>query len=189
MTAEKFKRLLALCSVGATLVAASLPASAQGSGFYVGAGAGLTTVDLCGDLIALGATSCDDEDTGFKIFGGKRINQNLAVELGWVDLGEITATGPGGTARAEVDGIQVAAVGMLPVNPRFHVFGKVGLYLWDAKISGPGGSLSDDGTDLMFGFGASWNLAERLDLRGEWERFDVDGDDIDMLSVGLLYRF
>lgn len=189
MKTENVRRLLTLCLAGGALLTAAIPASAQGTGFYVGAGAGVTSTDVCGGLGGLGLTSCDDEDTGFKIFGGKRLNQNLAVEVGFVDLGEITATGPGGTAQVETDGIQVAAVGILPVNPRFHVFGKVGLYLWDVSASGPGGSLSDDGTDLMFGFGAAWNLADRLDLRAEWEQFDIDGDDVDMFSVGLLYRF
>jgi len=188
MKTEIVRRLLTLCLAGGVLLTA-IPASAQETGFYVGAGAGVTTTDVCDSLSGLGLTSCDDEDTGFKIFGGKRFNQNFAVELGWVDLGEVAATGPGGTARVETDGIQVAAVGILPVNPRFHVFGKVGLYLWDVSASAPGLSLSDDGTDIMFGLGAAWDLVDRLDLRAEWERFDVDGDNVDMFSVGALYKF
>ncbi len=168
------------------------PAAAQSTGFYVGGGIGITSIDVCGDLTALGATSCDDEDTGFKIFGGYNVNQNLAVEVGYVDLGEITASGGGATVRADIDGFQVAAVGILPLNPQFSVFGKIGLLLWDvsASASGPGGfaSVSDDGTDLMFGVGGSWNFLPQLSLRAEWERFDVD-EDADMFSVSIVYRF
>jgi OmpA-OmpF porin, OOP family len=189
MKAESLRRLLTSCLTGAALSTIAVPASGQEGGLYVGASVGPTTVDVCGDLSGLGLTSCDDKDTGFKIFGGKKFTQNFAVEFGWVDLGEITATGPGGTARVGADGLQAAAVGMAPVSPQVNVFGKVGLYMWDLRATGPGGSLSDDGIDLMFGLGVSWTLARQLDLRAEWERFDVGGDDVDMLSVGAQYRF
>lgn len=180
------------CAV-AVLVAASCalaaPAGAQSTGFYAGGSVGRSTVDLCDDLNGLGLTGCDDSDTGFKLFGGYEINRNFAVELGFVDLGEISATGPGGTATAETDGFQVAAVGMLPINPQFGIFGKLGAYMWDLSASGPGGSLSDDGTDIMFGAGVSWRFMPQLSLRGEWERFDIGGDDVDLLSVGLQFAF
>jgi OOP family OmpA-OmpF porin len=186
---ENLSRLLALCLVSIALFAVAIPASAQGTGFYVGAGAGMTSVDLCDDLVGLGLTSCDDDDTGFKVYAGNRFSPNFSAELGWVDLGEITATGPGGTVKLGVDGIQIAGLGMVPVSPQVTFFGKVGLYLWDVSASGPGGSLSDDGSDIMFGLGLSWNLAKQLDLRVEWEQFDVDGDDINLISAGVQYRF
>lgn len=170
----------------------SAPAAAQSTGFYIGGGAGVSSVDVCGDLNALGASSCDDRDTGFKIFGGYGINQNLAVEIGYIDLGEIEASGGGATIKAETDGVEAAAVGILPINRQFSVFGKLGLFMWDVSVSGsgPGGSasISDDGTDLMFGLGGSWNLTPQLSLRAEWERFDVD-EDADFFSASVVYRF
>lgn len=189
MKSEAFGRFLAVCFIGSTLAAVSVSASAQDSGFYIGAGAGMTSFDTCDDLTGLGLTSCDDEDSGFKVYAGKGFTQNFGVEVGWVDLGEIKASGPGGTATLGVDGFQVAALGMLPLNPRISLFGKVGVYLWDASASGPGGSLSDDGSDIMFGVGLNWNLARRLDLRVEWEQFDIDGDDVSLLSAGVAFRF
>jgi len=187
MTTATLRRLLALCSLGALLGAASGPAAAQGTGFYAGIGAGSTTTDFCDQFIGL--TSCDDKDTGFKIYAGNRVNANVSLEIGWVDLGEITATGPGGTARITVDGIQAAVLGIAPLNQRFHVFGKFGLYLWDGKATAPGLTLSDDGTDIVFGLGLGWRLSKQVDLRAEWERFDVDDEGVDMLSVGLQLNF
>lgn len=186
MTKQTSSKLLALCAFGAALTVASAPASAQ---FYAGASLGPTTVDLCDDLSGLGVTGCDDDDTGLKVFAGTGINRNLAVEFGWVDLGKLTASAPGGPVRLDVDGIQVAALGILPLTPTWRAFGKAGLYLWDASARGPGGSFSDDGTDIMFGGGAAWNIARGLDLRFEWERFDIDGDDIDMFSAGVQFSF
>lgn len=190
MTMELIRRL---SFVGGLLIAVLClsvgPAAAQGTGFYAGGSIGQTSVDVCDDLNGLGLTSCDDKDTGFKLFGGYNFNQNFGVEIGFVDLGEITATGPGGTARLESDGFQAVAVGIIPINPQFGVFGKLGLFMWDVTASGPGGSLSDDGTDIMFGAGVAWRFTPQLSLRGEWERFDFDGDDVDMLSVGLQFNF
>lgn len=189
MTMQTLRRMLLACCIGAALAATSAPASAQATGpYYAGASFGTTSIDVCGSLGGLGLTSCDDEDSGFKIFGGYNFNQNLAVELGWVDLGEITATGPGGTAKVGIDGFQAAAVGSVPFSPQFRGFGKVGLYMWDISATGPGGSLSDDGTDVMFGLGVGWKVAPRVELRAEWERFDSD-DEADLLSIGVQFSF
>lgn len=180
MTKETLRRTLALSAFCAALAVASAPASAQ---FYAGASAGPASVDLCDDLSGLGLTSCDDEDIGLKIFAGSGINQNLAVELAWVDLGEIKGSAPGGPARLKVDGVQVAALGILPLNPRWRAFGKLGLYLWDLSASRVGG------TDNVLGGGAVWNTARGLDVRFEWERFFIDGGDMDMLSAGVQFNF
>jgi len=186
MTNTAFRKLLASCAAAAALLSASMTVSAQGSSFYVGASAGTTSADFCDGL---GLTSCDDSDTGIKVFGGAAINPNFALELGYADLGEITATGPGGTARIGVDGFQFAALGILPLNPKFNLFGKIGLYLWDVSGTAPGVTISEDGNDIMFGLGAMWNLTQQFALRAEWEQFDMDGEDVSLISVGAQFRF
>lgn len=170
---------LVLCGFGSVV-------SAEG---YIGASAGITSVDVCDDLSGLGVTSCDDEDTGLKIFGGYKFNPNFAVEGLWADLGEVSATGAGGTASVAVDGFGVAAVGMIPLNPQFSIFGKIGAFMWDASGGGAASGTDDDGTDIMFGAGVGWNFTPKFGLRAEWERFDIDGDDVDFLSVGLQFNF
>ncbi len=169
------------------------PVLAQGmmgpeSGFYVGAGAGYTSVDLCDDLRALGATSCDDSDIGFKVFGGFKFNQYFSAEAGYVDLGEATASAPGISLSTEVDGFQIAAVGSYPIE-QFSLLGKVGLYIWDGEVNTTIGNFDDDGTDIMFGVGGAFHFNPQLSLRGEWERFDIDGDDVDMFSASIIYNF
>ena len=172
--------VLALC--GFTGVA-----SAAG---YIGASAGITTVDVCDDVTAvLPGLNCDDEDTGLKVFGGFKANQNFAIEALWADLGEVSASAGGTTATVGVDGFGIAAVGMIPLGEKFGVFGKVGAFMWDASGGGAASGLSEDGTDLMFGAGVNWNFTEKVGLRAEWERFDIDGDDVDFLSVGVQFNF
>ena len=184
MKFETTKRIV-LAWVAVMLLAVAGTAAAQG---YIGAGAGLTTVDICDDLGGPGI-SCDDEDTGLKIFGGFKFNPNFAVEASWVDLGEVSASSPLGSASVEVDGFGVAAVGMIPINPQFSVLLKVGAYMWDASGGGLASGSSDDGTDVMFGAGVGWSFTNNFGVRAEWERFDIDGDDIDFLSVGAQYNF
>jgi OOP family OmpA-OmpF porin len=186
MKLETLKRVGFAC-VAVMLFGVAGTAAAQG---YIGVGAGLTRADLCGDLNALGATSCDDKDTGWKLFGGYKFTPNFAVEGAWIDLGKVSASAGGATATGKVDGFQVAAVGMYPINPQFGIFGKVGAYRWDATVSAPGfGSVSDNGTDIMFGAGVNWNFSRQFGMRAEWERFDIDGDAIDFLSVGVQFNF
>jgi OOP family OmpA-OmpF porin len=182
MSLTKLNQCIAVISAAA-LCAFAGAASAQG---YIGAGAGLTTVDVCADLNGPGI-SCDDEDTGIKIFGGYKFSPNFAVEGLVANLGEVTASGPGGSGSVEVDGFGAAAVGIIPLGERFDLFGKVGAFTWDASGSGLGDSA--DGTDIMLGAGVGWNLTKRFGLRAEWERFDIDGDDVDFLSVGVQFNF
>lgn len=179
----------------AVLGLSSAPVLAQGMGmdvepgFYAGVGGGFTTVDFCDDLTSLGATSCDDSDVGFKIFGGVSLNQYFSAEFGYVDLGEVSFSGPGGSAAVEADGFQLAALGIYPID-QFSLHGKIGWFFWDASLtSNVGISADDDGSDLMFGAGGSWHVTPQISIRGEWERFDFDGDDVDMFSASVIYNF
>lgn len=85
-SAQKGLAILGLAS--AMIFAGS--ASAQEAGWYVGASLGQAQVDVdCS-----GTTSCDDKDSTWKIFGGYQINRNFSVEVGYSDLGAVTASTP-----------------------------------------------------------------------------------------------
>ena len=188
----------------ALALACAIPATAaaQDSGGYVGIGFGQTTInEFCSEVNSVivffsgTPTGCDEKDTGFKIFGGYRVNRNFAIEGSYFNYGEATARGNfplgPGTISGEATAFGVAAVGILPVSPQFSLFGKAGLLLTDikAKATGAGGSAteSDDETGLHFGVGAMFDFTRNLGLRLEWERNDEV--DIDMLSIGLQVRF
>ena len=52
--------------IGAILLTLGMTGTALAqNGFYAGASIGQATIDACG-----GVKNCDDEDTGWKIFGG-----------------------------------------------------------------------------------------------------------------------
>jgi opacity protein-like surface antigen len=94
----------------------------------------------------------------------------------------------GDRVETEADGISLSAVGFLPVGP-VDLFARVGAIDWSADISSPGlGSGSDDGTDLTYGVGAQFRVWS-LSVRAEYEMFDVDDADVDMISVGVTWTF
>ena len=127
---------------------------------------------------------------------------NWGIEAFYADLGEFTAKGtvlgvPASAIDAEIDGFGISAVGTWPIDDKFSVFGKVGVFIWDLDVSGtlggaPIGSIADDdGSDLTYGIGAHYSFNETFAIRVEWERFDDIGDDIDgdFLSAGIVLSF
>jgi OmpA-OmpF porin, OOP family len=180
--------------VGLAAAAVALPASAQqrfdSSAAYLGLSVGQAKFsDACEGASALGVT-CDNKDTAFRIFGGYQFHPNIAVELGYADLGKATASGPGGTASAEASAFDLVGVLSWPVGNAFSVYGKLGLYHGEVEGGGALGGSSDSGTDLTYGLGAQFNVGRNVGLRAEWQRYnDVSGSDIDVLSIGVLYRF
>src|SRR4051812_44677191 len=57
------------------LIAMAGSVGAHAEGIYVGVAAGGTNLDLD----CAGAPSCDKSDTGFKLFGGYKLTENIAV--------------------------------------------------------------------------------------------------------------
>lgn len=156
-----------------------LPAVSQAeSQWYVGGSVGQSDVDEFG---------IDDEDTGFKVFGGYKFNEYFGLELGFVDLGELES----GTNELDVDGVSFGAVGTLPLSEKFSVHGKAGVFAWDADTRGAIGTrFSDDSdTDPFYGVGLGYQFDKNWSVIGEWERYEIDDFDADLLSVGFAYRF
>ena len=190
------RKMIAAAVLGLGALMAVSQASAQG--FYIGGSVGESDADdgnAIPGLITSGPV--DGKDSGMKFFGGYQFNQNLAVEVAYVDLGKATYSGTfsgspvtGGTVKTS--GINASAVGTLPLNPSFSLFAKAGIYTWEAKASDVTGGVpfsgKDDGADLSFGFGGAYNVTKNFSLRAEWEQFEAV-DKISLLSVGVAYKF
>lgn len=184
---------------------------AEDTGIYLGGSLGYASIDtdegeLQSDLTAAGLTgtlSVDDDDLGWKLYGGYRFNQYFAAELAYVDLGtaeaDVNITAPvAGSANveAEADGVTLALIGRYPFNDKFSAFAKAGAFFWEvegqASVTVLGATTTlgddDDGTDFVFGLGADYALTDHISLRAEWERYDMD-EDVDMFSAGIEYRF
>ncbi len=158
-----------------------------------------------------GRSSFDEKDSAFKVGAGIQLNQHVAVEFQYIDLGEISykAYGSNGAGTgvlkgtAGTDGMGVNLVGTLPFD-QFKLFGKVGYHKLktDAKrsldLNFPGvfsgrEELKDDTTEWVnsFGVGASYAFTPTVELVAEYEVYrDVaDEYDVDFASIGLRYNF
>jgi OOP family OmpA-OmpF porin len=150
--------------IGAAALALSAAASAQQlTGFYAGAEFGQADVG-------------SDDDTAVKILGGYQVNRNFAAEVGYSMLFD-----KGGV---EVTALEVVGIGLFPVANQLSIYGKLGFANVDVET--PGGS--DDKTELTWGLGAQYDVSARLGVRAGWQRYETD-EEVDLLSIGVVYRF
>lgn len=210
-------RRYSLLAVAAMAVLSSHNALAEDApGWYGGANVGQSraTIDdarIRSGLAAggLSANSIDhrDHDTGYKIFGGYQLNRNFSLEGGYFDLGRFgytARTTPAGSVTGDlrVKGLNLDLVGTLPLSDSFSVFGRAGVNYAQTRdrftstgavqITNP--NPNTNGTNYKYGAGLQYAINDALSLRGELERYRVkDGvgnrGHIDLLSVGLVYRF
>jgi OOP family OmpA-OmpF porin len=194
-------RTLAAAALALGGLIAAFQAPAQG--IYIGASAGTSSFDsdITTGLVTSGTV--DKESSGYKIYVGYEFNQNFAVDVSYVDLGSAAYSGsyfgtPVTNGTVDVWGLNLSAVGTLPLNSTFAVFGRVGLFAWEAKAKDTTGGVpfSDvvSGGDFSFGAGMSVRFSKNLSARVEWERFGLTGYDFDlgnadMLSAGIVYKF
>lgn len=181
------------------------------SGWYVGASAGTMNADasaseLDRDLARRGWTtdsSLDDTDFAWKVFAGYRFEAPFAIEVGYTDLGQIDSKIEAMPADLDAflddvadvhpfsaNGVTLSAQ-WFPLDTRHVDFGlRGGLWYWDAEVDvdGPGGAsvdVDEDGIDPLAGVGVWVRVTERIEVRAEFEKYWVDGDDIDFFSAGL----
>jgi OOP family OmpA-OmpF porin len=173
--------------IGAALFAMGMCAAQAESGPYVGANFGQSSIDLCSGLAV---TGCDDDDTGWKVYGGYDINPYFAVEAGYADLGDFSVAIPGITVTGEYDGMFIDAKGSLPIGDAFSVFAKLGVLFWDVEGANAAVGYSEDGSDLSYGLGAEYMFTSQFGGRAEWQQFqDVDGDDVTLWTGGAVFKF
>lgn len=170
------------------LLGMSLAASlASAQDFYASVNFGRSDFDF-------GVSGIDDDDSNISFAGGVKMNDNLALELGYIDFGDISVSG-NGTASVEADAIQLSLLGLLPVSDAFGLVGRLGVDMWDATVkysNVPGfgtGKVSDDGSDLFYGIGAYVNLGANANVHFDWQFHELDDVDIDTMSLGLSFYF
>ena len=196
--------------IAALLFALTTQVYAEGG--YVGiAGGMLNSESSTTGFTGTATLNEDEDDTGYKLFAGYRASNNFGVELHYADLGEISLSGNtgdrfisnGSTYEFVANGVKiiqetksygVAATYTFPINDSFSFSGKIGMHAWELETNfSTGGSVADeDGTEPFYGIGASYQVNENVGVRAEFERFQIDSediDDIDLFSVGLTFNF
>lgn len=188
-----------------------------GNYWYVGGSLGVTRFSFADDSLPIGgATSSslsrdDESDSGGRIFGGYRFARNFAVEFGYTDYGTFSATRnvtaplPGSaSARLRIVGAHGTALGILPIDRNFDLFGKAGLLFsttQSTRSASGNVTFSGDATtyhgDMSFllGVGAEFHIDRNIGVRVEYEDAfgvgdsDIATGDLSFASVGVTFRF
>ena len=187
----------------AAALALSTPASAGFFDFTLAPYLGASVGQAQADIPCFAATSCDDKDTAWKLFGGLEVNEYISMEVGYVDFGKAKYTDLGGgkNGTRETNGMTVDLVGTYALNPSLTLIGKGGMNILGTKVNGTvvaTGHESDTDVEWSLGLGAQYNFTPTMGLRMEWERFFEVGSpnptstreaDIDLISAGLVFKF
>jgi opacity protein-like surface antigen len=159
----------------------------------------------------------EDTDIGYQATFGFRFTRYFAAEIGLAQFGSVTST-----IRSEMDfgqgfvptslkldfsagGPIFSAIGILPLNDKFELFGRAGYMFTSAKrelssnIDGSRGVFGEgkgDSQDLVLGAGVSFNVNQVYSARLEYLKLDEIGEegrtgteDLNILSLGLVVRF
>ncbi len=72
-----------------------------------------------------------------------------------------------------------------------ELFAKAGIFMWDMSVkeAGYGKFYSEDGNDLSYGIGAAFNLTKQFGLVLEYQRFEIDDEDLSNISIGARFNF
>lgn len=184
----KNTKFVALAVVAAT----ALPFAAHAGDFYVGAGIGQAEYKSAEFIDCI--SSCEnfsDNDFAYNIFAGYQVTDALGVEIGWQDWGKGKDTVYGDTIEVEPTMFTVMAVGTVPINDSFSLFGKAGIAFLDVKGTDvtENESITENSQDLALGGGVQWNSGVfGVRLESLW----VDAEDADkslMWGISGLYKF
>lgn len=192
-------------------------AMAADSGWLLGANLGQSRAQiddagiasqLQGSGLTVTLMDNDERDIAGKIFGGYKFNKYFALEGGYFNLGRFgytATTNPVGSqiGTIRLQGVNIDAVGILPITEKFSAFGRLGANYADAKVNlastgavptPADSSPSERDTHYKAGVGLQYDFTDHVGMRGEWERYrisDAVGNDADinLYSLGVIVNF
>ncbi len=215
----------AMAAIGAVALCGEATAGLHSTGPYVGGligGAFYEADGIVDDIqIAVGEDAgigVDEESFLWGFVGGWRFNDYLALEGGYVDLGQLDAsidlaesasreptTEPtGGNGDIEVGGWLLSARASYPIyDDWLYLTGNAGAYFYEldatfsenpveAEARGviQDVDLHDDGVAIVAGVGLEAEVVHELALRVDYQAYvGVDGVDVHTLAIGFVMGF
>ena len=161
------------------------------SQFYIGLGVGTAfiTADLNGNEL-------DESSTVTTLTAGYRFNRYFALEAGLYNIAEASVGSivvpPSTTpvsASADLSAVGINVVGLYPLSKKSDLFLKLGVANWDGDIQVNTSIAENDGSDLLFGLGASYSYTKNVAVQAEWNLIDSDNPELSMLILGFKFGF
>lgn len=172
------------------LLASALPLTVQADpGLYVGASIGNARLD--DNFNGFGV---DADANAYRFLGGIQFSNSFGIEAGYLNFDDFSETVDIGglLSRTDIsgDGWTLGGTLSLPLSENLSIFGKGGVFFWDADISVDGFSIDTPGDDNpYYGGGVKLDLGENFSLTGDWTVYEFDVLETDVISLGFNYRF
>ncbi len=147
---------------------------------------------LAEPYIGVGVGSTDyginnfDDPTGLNIYLGSRVSDSLAIEAFYTDFG---------TAEDEIVNevdvnISNFGAGILmgaSPSPGVNLFVNLGIHAWEGEVTSSfyPHQYDDHGSDIYYGFGGSFEVANGLSLGARYTKYDIDEEDISLATLNL----
>lgn len=169
--------VFSLCVLSCLVLAS---ASAQRA-MYLGGGLGNSFVNAELKDAANLPYTFDSNTFAWKIFGGYRLADILAIEGGYRDLGKISTTQGTVALESKTTGWDVSGLGVFSIGI-IDLFGKAGAFFWTTEEKVDAVGSSSKGTGFLWGFGVGVHFGT-LGLRLEWENPEIkDPADVSVVS-------
>ena len=138
----------------------------------------------------------NERDNAYTVRAGSYFNQNLGLELGYTDFGNINRGG--GSTKADGLSLSLSLVGKFPLSPSFNLLGKVGTTWGRTDVSAnPASGIasgSEDGFGLSYGVGAEYAFNPQWSAVLQYESHDLKfagdrNDNVAATTLGVRYKF
>jgi Outer membrane protein beta-barrel domain len=205
------RNIAKIAAVIAGLMAAST-ALAGDDGMYLLAGVGKpiagdggqSTIDnLVATAGGTGFSSSMSTPTTYKVQVGFQLDENLALEGGYIGSQTVNYSATGGnlngavSSTSRISGWNLTGIGALPLGQGFSLLGKLGFAnmqeLASAKATGFTDFTSGAKLDITYGVGVKLDLAKGFFVRLDVDRYDLGSANASSLStvamLGLGYKF
>jgi opacity protein-like surface antigen len=182
--------------LAACVALTALPAAAEdapGFKWYVSADVGRAKNGISEYAFGRQVAPRDAGSTALRVRAGYQFIRYFALEAAYVDLGSFSngvdidcsqypqvQCVPDFRAQIDIRELGLFAVGMVPIGDRLTVRATIGLPLREKKtrkiyVGAPEAEHTGRLLTGSFGFGAGWAVNPRLEIYGEWNRYDGKG--------------
>lgn len=179
--------------IGLLAAVAMMCGSAMAQG-YVAFGVGPSHFNLdCS-----GATSCDNNDTAFKIVGGYTLGSGFSAELGYANFGKARASDPTVSGSVKGDGMTLGAAYQYQFNRDWGGAARLGLARMKTTVSGSvagvgSGSMSETHTAPYYGLGVNYMVGKSWKIEGgvDFSKVEASGEKatVRAITIGAGYAF